>query len=171
MEHFKTLIRECQAELSAIGISYGTVTSWKINTRAKSRWGQCRRLPDGSFEIQISHRLLTGEIDPTAAKKTIIHELLHTVRGCQDHQKRWKLLADRVNKAYPAYHIKRTSSYQEKGLSEPDTIHQKHYCITCQNCGMRSFRQRASRVVTHPEHYRCFKCGGSLLITKIDLPS
>ncbi len=170
MNDLKTLIQECQAELSAISIPYGTVTSWKINTRAKSRWGQCRLLPDGTFEIQISHRLLTGMTDPTAAKETIIHELLHTAKGCQNHGKRWKLLADRVNKAYPEYRIKRTSSAQEKGLSEPDTISQKNYVITCQNCGMRSFRKRASRVVTHPEHYRCSRCGGSLRVTKSCLP-
>ena len=47
MKDLKKLANECMAELDAIGIQYGNVISWEVNTRAKNRWGQCRYIGGG----------------------------------------------------------------------------------------------------------------------------
>lgn len=86
MKDLEKLVEECKKDLDEIGIPYRTVRNWLINTRAKCRWGQCRRVSTDIFDISISHRLLQDDVLDVAAKTTIIHELLHTVDGCSGHK-------------------------------------------------------------------------------------
>ena len=79
MKDLKKLANECMAELDAIGVQYGNVISWEVNTRAKNRWGQCRYIGGGRYSISIINRLLDDNLPDEAAKQTIIHELLHSV--------------------------------------------------------------------------------------------
>ncbi len=116
MKNFEKLIKECQADLESIGIKIGKVTKYSINTRAKSRWGQCKQVGNGVFEINISEQLLQDNITDQAAKDTILHEMLHTVDGCMGHKGKWKELAELVNKKLPQYTIKRVTSSAEKGI-------------------------------------------------------
>lgn len=51
MKDLKKLANQCMAELDAIGVQYGNVISWEVNTRAKNRWGQCRYI-GGEAAIQ-----------------------------------------------------------------------------------------------------------------------
>jgi len=161
MKDLENLASQCQAELLSIGIRCGEVSKWVINTRAKKRWGLCRQLSDGTYEIQISHRLLSDEVSDIAAKNTIIHELLHTCPGCLNHTGKWLQLATMVNLRLPMYSIKRTTSAEEKGLQSGVDVHAYRYILQCQQCGKRILRHKKSVVIEHPEHYRCV-CGGKL---------
>ena len=118
MKDLLKLVRECKEELDAIGIEYRTVRNWTVNTRSKRRWGQCKVVSSDVFDINISVRLLADQVSDTAAKDTIIHELLHTVEGCLKHTGKWKALAEKVNRAYPQYHIKRATTEEEKGFEK-----------------------------------------------------
>ncbi len=179
MKDLEKLAAECTAELEAIGIRCGSVRSWSVNRRAKSRWGQCRPAARGVFDIEISERLLGDEVDEIAVKTTIIHELLHTVDGCLGHKGKWRLLAELVGREYPQYQIKRTSSCEEKGLSQLSQeekpwgeaplsqaalTRQARYRITCTGCGVQAYRQRASKLIRRPEDFRCGRCGGRLKV-------
>lgn len=174
MKDLERLAAQCEAELGRIGIRCGKVRSWSINTRARKRWGRCRQVSGGVFDIDISERLLGDEVEDTAAKETIIHELLHTVEGCLGHKGKWKLLAQLVEAEYPRYHIKRTSSCEEKGISQEmpagNGAAQKkralppRYRITCRDCGARAYRQRAGKLVQRPGDFRCGRCGGELMV-------
>lgn len=161
------LVRECEEELDRVGIKYRTVRSWSVNTRAKCRWGQCKKLADGTFEINISERLLCDSADDISVKSTIIHELLHTIDGGFKHTGKWREAALKVNSVYPQYNIKRTDTAEEKGFGSALKPYQKNYKILCIKCGYCFYRQKASKVVTHPNRYRCGKCGGRLAVIKI----
>lgn len=39
------------------------------------------------------------------------------------------------------------------------------YLVTCKNCGSTMGRHRSSKLIQHPEYYKC-KCGGSLIVTQ-----
>lgn len=82
MKDLLKLTAECMAQLNALGIDCGKVT-FTVNTRAKKRWGQCRVVGAGSYEISISERLLHDDVDDMAAKNTIMHELAHAADGCR----------------------------------------------------------------------------------------
>ncbi len=66
-----------------------------MNTRARRRLGCCV-YRDGAFTMEVSARILE---DPQLFKATLLHELLHTCYGCQNHGKRWKAYAQKVGEA------------------------------------------------------------------------
>lgn len=156
----------CMEELGKIGIEYGNIVEVKVNTRAKKRWGQCRAIP-GGYSINISIVLLDERNDEQGLKETIIHELLHSCKGCMNHGENWKRLAAKVNRAY-GYNVKRCSSAEDKGVQEetrPVSVRTPNYIIKCNRCGHTYTRMRMSKIIQHPERYRCGRCNGNLSLT------
>jgi len=162
MKNLMSLVSECKSDLDKIGVKYGNVVKWSVNTRAKSRWGLCKTLSKGTFEISISAMLLSDDIDEQKAKNTIVHELLHTVSGCRGHKEKWKALAEYVNARMPQYTIKRVASMQENGVVPQRNEPRYKYILRCTKCGIEIKRQKQSKVITDYKHYRCGKCGGNL---------
>ena len=151
---------ECMKELDALNIRYSPNISFVINTRATTRLGLCKKLGN-SYVIEISSLLLDERVDAVRGlKTTIMHELLHTCRGCMKHTGRWAELAAKVNAAY-GYHVTRAASPDE-GIIPGELRKPPRYFIRCVKCGMQIPRQKRSPLVNHPENYRCAKCGGAL---------
>lgn len=170
MKDLMKLVAECKDELDAIGIPYRTVRNWIVNTRAQCRWGLCRFVSEGVCDIQISARLLKDDVPDISTKDTIIHELLHTVKGGHTHKGKWKAYAEQVNQAYPQYTIKRTTSYEEKGVQKTDRTPRHYdvkYEIRCTRCGGSIYRKKVSKVILRPEKFRCGKCNGKLEVIEI----
>lgn len=163
MRNLNIVAKECMKMLDDIGIKYGNVTEFKVNTRSR-RWGQCKCVP-GGYSINISIALLDERNDINGLKNTIIHELLHTCDGCMNHGPKWKAVASKVNDAY-GYNIKRCSAASEKGV-EKDTrpkhkVIEYKYEIRCEDCGHIYKRSKMSKVIQHPELYLCSHCHGKL---------
>lgn len=161
MKNLEKLVQECQEELKELGIKPGPICAWRINSRAKTRWGQCRRNPDGTFEIEIANQLLQDErISDKACKETILHEMLHTCPGCMKHTGRWKQYATVMNHYY-GYHIKRATLGKEKGVENHEVVRLPvKYVFICEGCGAIIQRKRESKFTKHYRQYRCGRCGG-----------
>ena len=164
MKDLMKYVAEVERDLDSIGVRYRTVRRWSVNTRAKKRWGDCRSLGGGTFDISISARLLADDADEQALRDTVAHELLHTVEGCFGHRGKWKALAERVTRELAGYTIARTTSAEAKGF-EPDVPTTPRepvyrYALRCERCGQVIRRQKASKVILYPWRYRCTKCGG-----------
>lgn len=168
MKNLQKLAQDCMKELDALGIPYAVPTEFVVNTRAKSRWGQCRRSPYGDFSINISVRLLQDDVSDAAAKDTIIHELLHTVKGCLNHGPAWKRYADQVNRAYPQYHIKTSASSSEKGIAETAVPVAYKYKLGCDFCGTYKLYSRKTKAITYPHRFRCGRCNGRLYVEEVN---
>ncbi len=160
MKNLVEIYARCTNMLDDIGIEYGTIFNVTINTRAKRRWGLCHKIADGIFKIEISSRLMEDDIDMKQVEDTLIHELLHTCKGCMNHGAEWKKLADKVNRAY-GYNIKRTASYAEVGISESERESFAKHKFTCCRCGKSILRQRESKFTKNWQRYHCGICGGS----------
>lgn len=148
----------CLNELHRLGIYPNHISAFSINTRAKHRWGQCKRV-NGIYSISISASLLEDDAPEKALKDTLFHELLHAVDGCFNHGEKWQKLAEKVNKAY-GYDIKRCTSQEEKGVQLcADSDY--HYIITCKKCNTTWRYMRNSKVVKacRTNTARC-SCGG-----------
>lgn len=156
MKDLKMVANECMSMLDEIGIEYGNVTSWEINTRAIKRWGQCRKR-NGNYTISIASKLLEDSVDIKALETTVLHELLHTVNGCMNHGYNWQNVANKVNSRY-GYNIKRTTSNEEKGIERTPYT----YMVKCKDCGREIGRYKMSNVIQRPQNYRCGSCGGKL---------
>lgn len=165
MKNLNKLYHDCLWDIHSLGINTGKINSIAINTRAKKRWGLTKMNPDGSFDININASLLRDDLDDMAAKNTIAHEILHTVKGCFDHKALWQSYADKVNRAY-GYNIKRCTAASEKGLEPVGHVRNENYkyMLTCVDCGGKSYFKRASKAVQHPEWYRCGRCNGKLKV-------
>ena len=146
-----------QARALNIPVSEHIQPHVRINRRAMGRFGACfanRR--EGTFLIEISDVLLNATEE--ACRQTLAHEVLHTCYGCQNHKKRWHHYADMMNRTY-GYCIERTDSPERLGVERKEVV---RYLLECTGCGAEIPRSRRSRLVLHPEEYRCAKCGGHL---------
>jgi len=166
MKDLEKLANECLNDLFHIGIEPGYIAGWKINTRAKRRWGQCKCIASGIYEISIASSLLQDNLSDKAAKDTIMHELLHAVKGCNGHKGKWLELANKVNRLLPQYTIKRTTSHTEKGLECAPRERNIRYVLKCTCCQREVRREKMTKVIRFPEQYRCATCGGKLIRTK-----
>ncbi len=157
MNDVDTLLARVVAQARALGIpvSRRIAPHVRLNRRAVSRFGCCIRQGDG-YLIELSERLLAAE--ERACLQTLAHEVLHTCPGCRDHGAVWKGYAAAMNAAY-GYQISRTGTCEALGV--PD-LRPARYVLVCQACGQEFRRARTSRLVQHPERYRC-RCGGRLL--------
>lgn len=84
MKDLAKLFAECEADLAQVGFRPEKYR-FSINTRAKKRWGCCRVVANGVYNIEISERLLADDVSDQATKNTIMHELIHAVEGCLSH--------------------------------------------------------------------------------------
>lgn len=168
MKDLQKLFNECKEELDYIGIEYGCIESITINTRAKKRWGQCRITLNSAywenriFSINISDKLLQDDVSDESAKDTIIHEILHTCKGCMNHGEEWKRLADIVNDCYSYYNIKRTASAEEKGINIKEEEKNYKYALRCKCCGKIFYKNRMCNVIKYPKNYTHSIDGGEL---------
>lgn len=158
MKNLQLIAEQCLKELDFIGIKYGNIVSFEVNSRAKKRWGQCKytTLTD-TYRIQVSNRLLEDYVPEKSVKQVIIHEILHTCKGCLNHGKTWKRYAELVNETY-GYDISRTASASALGVNT-DQINIKHQFV-CKNCGKVINRMRESKFTKNYQHYSCGRCGG-----------
>ncbi|WP_029319126.1 hypothetical protein [Butyrivibrio sp. AE3004] len=160
MKDFEALKEKSLSDVKNAGIKIGKIVSWEINTRAKTRWGQCKKNIDGTYAIQISSTLLTDDrISEKAVLETMIHEILHTCENGMNHQGNWKINAEIMNRTY-GYNIKRITKGSEKGVedykSKPREI---KYIFTCKGCGVQIYRKRDSKFTRNYRNYCCARCG------------
>lgn len=160
MRDINAVYADCRKKLEDIGIQCGNVMAVTVNTRAASRWGQCKRI-NGYYTINISARLLDDDVELVHLEDTMIHELLHTCDGCMNHGAEWKRRAEMVNRAY-GYNIKRTASAAEKGIAEDRVERAAKYKFVCNECGQVITRNRASDFTRRYTAYRCGICKGTL---------
>ena len=158
MKDLQLIASVCMEELDAIGIGYGESIEFKVNSRAKKRWGQCSysKITD-TYTIEISNRLLEDYVPEKSLMQVIIHELLHTCEGCMNHGKTWKRYAELVNETY-GYDVSRTDSASGLGVNT-EQIGVKHQ-FKCKCCGQVINRMRESKFTRNYQRYVCGKCGG-----------
>ena len=158
MKDLQATAQKCINMLEDIGI-HPTVTpsQFTVNTRATKRFGQARKANGRWYNVNINHWLLDDNSPQEGLENTVIHELLHTVDGCNGHTGKWLRLAQQVQSVY-GYDITRLSTAEEK-LGENAVNFKKEqarkranrrankpypykYKIVCEGCGTESHRQR-----------------------------
>lgn len=146
------------------GFNPGEIVDVKMNTRAKSRWGNCKR-EFGVYKININADLLDERNSYQGLVETLAHEILHTVEGCWNHGPKWKAAADKVNAMYGT-HIQRSSTQEEKGVAYRTlpTLRNEtaKYKLKCNKCGHEYLYKRCTKAIQRPERYACLLCKGTL---------
>ncbi len=159
MKDLQVLFEECIKELEGIGIVPLPILSVTVNTRAKKRWGQTKK-EAGGYSININGDLLAEDLPDLPAKTVLLHEILHCCPGGESHRGNWRLLAEKVRREL-GYDIRVTHKPEDLGLPAVSGQDPKaRYRLICEGCGQQVLRMRKSPFVTHPERYRCTRCGG-----------
>lgn len=132
--------------LDVIDVPYGEVIEWKVNTRAKARWGQACVLKTvrgkNKYGININIDLLDERNPVEALQSTIAHELLHTCPKCMNHGELWKRHARLVNDCYPFLNIHTVSSAEEKKVVYQRPEVGPKYEIVCDGCGKKFYYRK-----------------------------
>ena len=164
-EHLNDTAVECLQTLTQLKIPIGNVVEFKVNTRSKARWGQCRKRPDGYY-ININEALCDGKHDP-GLKSTLLHELLHTCEGCMNHGYA-RAVSNRTGVI-----IRTTDSAANKGFSKADNPligRQIKYKLICKQCGHVNEYKIKTKAVKQYMFYRCGICQGDLTLVEISQP-
>ena len=131
-----------------------------INTRAKRRWGRCI-VNGNNAEIEISSRILRDDIPDKSTMEVIIHEILHACENGMSHTGVWKRYANTISRK-TEYTITRCTSAANFGLEEEQQNLMRQYAVKCTCCGKTYYKSKMTKVIKHPDWYRCGVCHGSL---------
>ena len=145
MRDLNELLKLCEEYLDAIDIPYGNVVSIKRNNRLKKSCGRCWHYDpyyeDGKrmykyHKIEISGTLFNEGVTEKAIMVTIIHELLHSCDGCQNHGDLFHKYANLVNDCYDM-DIDTKCSKKRGNMIDSARIESNDYpwVFTCTECG------------------------------------
>ena len=150
-EKLNNILKKAILQVSSAGIKPGNIQPEVGKVKGVTTFGLCKKIdtPKGiEFSIFINPVLYANE---DSLMETMIHEVLHTVDGCDNHGKLWVENANIMNNKY-GYHISRCSSYEEKGLVRPDP----KYKLKCNCCG-NIYEKNAIRKKFIQE-FNCYFC-------------
>lgn len=149
MRDLNELLELCKEYLDAIDIPYGNITSIKRNNRLKVVFGRCRHF--GAYyengqrmyrrhEIEISGTLFNDNVTEKVIISTLIHEILHSCNGCQNHGALFHKYASLVNDCYDMdIDIKASAERSEKVRQARIEANDYAWIFTCTECG-KSYR-------------------------------
>ena len=136
----------------------------KINnikiTNARSYWmniGKIKSSHDAyGLNISKTFELIPNEqVAILRFQSSIIHELIHTQPRCMNHGKYFQKICYLVNKKYPQYKVKTSTSDEEVGL-DLSVDKKPKYKIVCSKCGKEHYYFR--KLIYNIEEYKCGRC-------------
>lgn len=107
------------------------------------------------------------ELKPQIIKNTIMHEIIHCFPNCSNHGTEFKKYARYINEKL-GYGISRLGNKKQDLIDSNVPVMQEkfNYKVECDSCGYGFFRKRLNCNFTRK--YRCGKCGGKLIVWKIE---
>lgn len=153
MKDLDFLYAVCKAHAMMVGIPFKPNVSIKwYNSR--SNFGVCEYNTDYDYYcIKINKMLAGDKIGDKLTRSVILHELIHTCEGCQNHGDLFNEYAARLNEKY-AYTI---SQYVD--LPESKTALGFEIVAECPECGEKYyFKKRSKFVKVAGAGYECV-CG------------
>ena len=156
-ERCLAIVKECCGEDVVDGHIYTPIS---VSTRYVRKWGSCNSSADHKrHRITVKATILSETVPEYAAMSVVIHEILHACKGTYGHDRTWKEYGQKVMRRYPEIRI---SVCLPPDFFDKEVGFNRQYEIQCEGCGMIHRSSRLSKSITHPEHYRCGKCGGRL---------
>ena len=157
-EQVKKMVYSYREDMLSRGIKVGKIMGVRF-TNSLHVFGLCQKIRQGVYVITITDLALHGDI-----KSTVVHELIHAVDGCYNHDSKFQTIAKELSKAYNI-ELGTTASSKEMEMTREYRLSKAKYVIKCTNtnCNCLIFRDRAVGVVVNPDKYRCGDCGSNLV--------
>ena len=115
--------------------------------------------------IYINKAFLTVE-DELAIKSVLMHELIHTIRNCDNHGRMFKFYAKKANEDFGVKISTKASDLEceafDKGQKDLGIV--PKYEVVCMECGQVTPFYRKNKLCNYllndiPNEYYCSKCG------------
>lgn len=158
-------INNAHKVLKDVYLKYIEPNIWSIKiTNATSYWANIGRDKSvkSRFGMHISRtfeKIPDEQLAKLRFETCMIHELIHTLPGCNNHGNNFKRIGRMVKRKYPQYDICRCVSAEEFGVETKERP--ARYIIKCEHC-MHEYRyQRKPKYAV--SEYKCSKCGSSEL--------
>lgn len=156
---FAELIEKCEAIIKDCGFELPKIT-YKLNGRFTSTLGQCTRVSDNNYKVELALYVLRGynaDGDHKSIQSTILHEMCHTLKGGMSHGELWKRYVGKINVKY-GYNIERTSRpsascNEARGVALVE--------LGCSRCSLTWSVTTNRKIAKNPQLYIC-KCGGTI---------
>ena len=133
------MIDECKKKLIDLGYSEVTIKYYYpvINTRLFKALGRCHCEGYNRYTIEVNQ----GHFEMDSYQEcldTIMHELIHSLKGCMNHGPNFQRAARKVNFNYPEFTIGTHStetSYVKNVYRKEKRKEAKKYMVKCTTCG------------------------------------
>lgn len=137
-------VKEGRSICEGLNIPIGCVTEIEANPRLTATWGRCKRLTEYTYRVEVKSRLLEQDVPHEVLMNTVLHELLHTCKGCMNHGAQFKRYAARLNAQ--GWNVATYVTAEEReAVPEPEATYK--YRATCCSCGQAWSYQRRGAVV------------------------
>lgn len=130
----------------------------RFNTRLKTTLGRCYK---NKPIIEINYYYFKWSMENnkyTDVFNTLVHELIHTVEGCANHGKKFKMICNYLNEKYDM-DLNRLYSGEYIQINKKESEY--NYEVYCVNCNMKK-GYKNKRVINNINKYRCAKCNNKL---------
>ena len=155
-----TAIDNANKILKEVYPRYEIPNIWSIRiTNAKSYWaniGRDKNFPN-RFGMHISktfEKIPDLELAKIRFQTCMLHELIHTIPGCNNHGKNFKRIGYLVSRKYPQYDVCTSVNAEEFGVETKERP--ARYIIKCTKCG-KEFRY-ARKPKYAISNYCCTNC-------------
>ena len=146
----------------------------KFNLKSPRILGQCGyRAYGAEFNFNPTYFKIA---DKLAVHSTIMHEVIHSVVGCENHRTKFQMLAKLANyKLGLKVATQTTDMAYAQHLQKIKEVKSK-YQITCKGCGHIYYKQRMSKSIDlmiklegkPSPYFKCPYCGGNAFDVKIN---
>lgn len=163
------LLQEVQQEL--INLGYYEISdnyySLELNNRYTRTLGTCEKISSVDYKISLNSKMLAYNTEMDI-KNTLMHELIHSIKGCMNHGKKFQLIATEVNRKYSEYNIgthATKTNYTNIYRKELKKHRNYKYLVKCQNCNEEwRFKRETELTKTLKQdplsqRFRCPYCG------------
>lgn len=146
----------------------------KFNLNSPKVLGQCGYKSHGvEFDFNPTYFQIADKI---SVHSTIMHEVIHSVVGCENHLSKFQMLAKLVNYKLGLKVQTHTTDTAYAQYIQKIKAQKSKYQITCKGCGHVYYKQRMSKSIDlmirlegEPSPYfTCPYCGGNAFDVKID---
>lgn len=144
--------------------------------------GQCQttykkgHLDERQCVISLNRAFLSGYMSPESLKSTIMHEIVHTFQGCNNHGTNFQHWENLIQKDFGVDIGIRASKKEAREFSRANVSSAKDIAI-CLDCGHYwTYSRKTKHIVEFVHHdevsfvprFRCFKGNGSCLVIRRD---
>lgn len=115
MRDLQAIAQGCLKQVDALHIPRAKEITFAWNPRFKRLWGRCKFTVQQEYIIELNCVFQDESTERSGLQNTLLHEILHTCKGCMNHGAQWKAYAKQIQDAYGIV-LKRTGSAWEKGI-------------------------------------------------------